>query len=226
MKTLALALSIAGLGVAADIHGQYVEARTADIYTGPCFSNSEVELTGNLAVLGCGMIYRPDGPSQILALSAGTIRLIGIASLILLAGYVGWVSHRPRILGIGTLRIALPGRRSTLVQIGIGLADLGFSSLAMYSLTSATGGEAFPNVAVAFVSLPTIPKTSCAPSIARFAMGGNVNRPSAPPLPLLWPLPFLLSSPQGICFSLCPSRHHSETRRKKSVFEPHETGKT
>jgi hypothetical protein len=52
MKTLALALSIAGLSTAADIHGQYVEARTADIYTGPCFANSEVELTGNLAVLG------------------------------------------------------------------------------------------------------------------------------------------------------------------------------
>jgi hypothetical protein len=52
MKTLALALSIAGPGIAADIHGQYVEARTADIYTGPCFANSEVELTGNLAVLG------------------------------------------------------------------------------------------------------------------------------------------------------------------------------
>jgi hypothetical protein len=52
MKTLALALSIAGLGAAADIHGEYVEARTADIYTGPCFANSEVELTGNLAVLG------------------------------------------------------------------------------------------------------------------------------------------------------------------------------
>jgi hypothetical protein len=52
MKTLALALSISGLGVAADIHGEYVEARTADIYTGPCFANSEVELTGNLAVLG------------------------------------------------------------------------------------------------------------------------------------------------------------------------------
>jgi hypothetical protein len=52
MKTLALALSIAGLSAAGDIHGQYVEARTADIYTGPCFANSEVELTGNLAVLG------------------------------------------------------------------------------------------------------------------------------------------------------------------------------
>src|SRR5580698_556027 len=52
MKTLALFASFAGLSMAADIHGQYVEARTADIYTGPCFSNSEVELTGNLAVLG------------------------------------------------------------------------------------------------------------------------------------------------------------------------------
>jgi hypothetical protein len=58
MRTILVALSIAGLGSAADIgqqsrlHGQYVEARTADIYTGPCFANSEVELTGNLAVLG------------------------------------------------------------------------------------------------------------------------------------------------------------------------------
>ena len=58
MKTLVLALSIAGLGVAADlgasnrVHGQYLEARTADIYTGPCFAMSEVELAGNLAVLG------------------------------------------------------------------------------------------------------------------------------------------------------------------------------
>jgi hypothetical protein len=52
MKLLALALSIAGWSVAADIHGEYVEARTADIYTGPCFANSEVGLVGQLAVFG------------------------------------------------------------------------------------------------------------------------------------------------------------------------------
>ncbi len=34
------------------IRGEYVEARTADIYTGPCFANSEVGLTGELAVFG------------------------------------------------------------------------------------------------------------------------------------------------------------------------------
>jgi hypothetical protein len=48
---------MAGLSFAAGIpahgiYGTYVEARTADVYTGPCFANSEVGLTGNLAVLG------------------------------------------------------------------------------------------------------------------------------------------------------------------------------
>jgi len=35
-----------------EIYGNYIEARTADVYTGPCFANSEVGLTGNLAVMG------------------------------------------------------------------------------------------------------------------------------------------------------------------------------
>jgi hypothetical protein len=36
----------------AGISGNYVEARTADVYTGPCFANSETGLTGQLAVFG------------------------------------------------------------------------------------------------------------------------------------------------------------------------------
>jgi hypothetical protein len=36
---------------AAQITGDYVEARSADVYTGPCFSNSEAGLTGNLATV-------------------------------------------------------------------------------------------------------------------------------------------------------------------------------
>lgn len=42
----------AGFPTADKIQGNYVEARTADVYTGPCFANSEVGLTGELAVLG------------------------------------------------------------------------------------------------------------------------------------------------------------------------------
>src|SRR5438105_4098101 len=50
-------LAISSLGFAAGIpsrslYGEYVEARTADVYTGPCFANAEVGLVGELAVFG------------------------------------------------------------------------------------------------------------------------------------------------------------------------------
>src|SRR6516225_1915647 len=34
------------------ISGTYLEARTADVYTGPCFANAETGLVGQLAVMG------------------------------------------------------------------------------------------------------------------------------------------------------------------------------
>lgn len=45
---LALSTSLAG---AATIKGEYIEARTADVYTGPCFSNAEVFITGHQAIV-------------------------------------------------------------------------------------------------------------------------------------------------------------------------------
>jgi len=33
------------------VRGDYVEARTADVYTGPCFSNAEIFITGHQAVM-------------------------------------------------------------------------------------------------------------------------------------------------------------------------------
>jgi Protein of unknown function (DUF1326) len=36
---------------ASRIRGDYVEARTADVYTGPCFSNAEIFITGHQAVV-------------------------------------------------------------------------------------------------------------------------------------------------------------------------------
>jgi hypothetical protein len=46
--SLAFAASLANT----QLRGEYVEARTADVWTGPCFANSEVGLTGELAVMG------------------------------------------------------------------------------------------------------------------------------------------------------------------------------
>jgi hypothetical protein len=37
---------------ATQVRGNYIEARNADVYTGPCYANSEVNLVGDLAVFG------------------------------------------------------------------------------------------------------------------------------------------------------------------------------
>jgi len=37
---------------AAGLTGKYIEARTCDIWTGPCFANAEMNLTGQHAVIG------------------------------------------------------------------------------------------------------------------------------------------------------------------------------
>ena len=47
-SSLALAASLPK----ANLQGTYVEARNADVYTGPCYANSEVNMLGNLAVMG------------------------------------------------------------------------------------------------------------------------------------------------------------------------------
>src|SRR5215831_17809800 len=48
----ALALTfVAAPAQAAGLSGSYLEARTTDVYTGPCFANSDMNLTGREAVL-------------------------------------------------------------------------------------------------------------------------------------------------------------------------------
>src|SRR5438270_8800453 len=47
----ALAVAFAAPAHAAGLSGSYLEARTTDVYTGPCFANSEMNLTGKEAIL-------------------------------------------------------------------------------------------------------------------------------------------------------------------------------
>lgn len=44
-------LPAAAMGAGVQVSGTYVEARTADVYTGPCFANSEVGLVGKEAIM-------------------------------------------------------------------------------------------------------------------------------------------------------------------------------
>lgn len=51
ITTIGLTL-LAAAAQGAEIRGQYIEARTCDVYTGPCFANAEMALAGKEAVLG------------------------------------------------------------------------------------------------------------------------------------------------------------------------------
>jgi hypothetical protein len=51
LTLLAVIFLGAQTGQAIEIRGQYLEARTCDVYTGPCFANGEMGLVGKEAVL-------------------------------------------------------------------------------------------------------------------------------------------------------------------------------
>ncbi len=128
-----------------------------------CFLTGLTFWLGNFAVLGGGMAYRPDVPGRILQLPSEAVRGIGIAALVLLCAYVAWASLRPRAIGIRNWSVRLPGGSSTLIQVGIGVADLGCSALAMYSaIPSAAEGE-LVTIAIAFVSATLLGYASHAP---------------------------------------------------------------
>lgn len=53
LAALLISTGVSGASVpSTQIQGEYIEARTADVYTGPCFANGEVGLVGDLAVIG------------------------------------------------------------------------------------------------------------------------------------------------------------------------------
>src|SRR5712675_1476618 len=57
MKPICATLALATVSFAAglpshSVSGNYMEARTADVFTGPCFANGEVEINGKEAVFG------------------------------------------------------------------------------------------------------------------------------------------------------------------------------
>jgi glycosyltransferase 2 family protein len=146
-----------------------------------CFLTGLTFWLGNFAVLGGGMAYRPDVPGRILQLSGETVRGIGIAALVVLCAYVAWASRRPRAIGIRNWSVRLPGGSSTLIQIGIGVADLGCSALAMYSaIPSAAEGELL-TIAIAFVSATLLGYASHAPgSLGVFDAAMLVALPGVP----------------------------------------------
>ena len=117
-----------------------------------CFLAGLTFWLGNAAVLGLGIAYHPEAAAAIDQLPAWLNRLAACAIIVGLVAYVAWVWMKPRGVGRGPWTVTLPGGPLTLLQIAIGIVDLGFCSLAMYLLVPAEPDLGFIVVAVVFVS--------------------------------------------------------------------------
>src|SRR5215204_4626666 len=117
-----------------------------------CFVAGLTFWLGNAAVLGIGISYHPEAASEIDRLPIWLNQIVAIVILVVLASYVAWVWIRPRVVGRGQWTVTLPGGPLTLLQIAIGIVDLGFCALAMYVLVPDEPNLGFVVVAVIFVS--------------------------------------------------------------------------
>ncbi len=117
-----------------------------------CFVAGLTFWLGNATVLGIGIAYEPEAASAIDQLPAWLNRAFAILILGVLAGYVLWVSSARRVIGRSNWRVVLPGGPLTLLQIAIGIVDLGFCASAMYVLLPGAPSVDFVTLAVIFVS--------------------------------------------------------------------------
>src|ERR1700753_1748010 len=117
-----------------------------------CFLAGLTFWLGNAAVLGLGIAFHPEAATAIDQLPPWLNRLAALAILIALFAYVAWVSIKPRGVGRGPWTVILPGGTLTLLQIAIGIVDLGFRAPAMYVLVPDEPNLGFIVVAVIFVS--------------------------------------------------------------------------
>ncbi len=117
-----------------------------------CFLAGLTFWLGNAAVLGLGITYHPEAAAAIDQLPVWLNRIVAIAIILGLFAYVGWVWSQPRSVGRGPWSVVLPGGPLTLLQIMIGIIDLGFCALAMYVLVPDEPNLGFVVVAVIFVS--------------------------------------------------------------------------
>ena len=130
-----------------------------------CFLSGLTFWLGNLLVLGVGMAYHPWAASAMDLLPAAMNRLIGIGCLAGIVMYLVWLvlGENRRELGQHGWKVVLPSARLTLVQILIGVVDLGFCATAMYLLMPAQPDIDFLSLAVVFILATLLGFASHAP---------------------------------------------------------------
>jgi uncharacterized membrane protein YbhN (UPF0104 family) len=130
-----------------------------------CFLSGLTFWLGNTFVLGIGMTWHPAAASAMDQLPAAINRLIAIGGIAAIVAYLVWLSlgENRRELGQNGWKVVLPSARLTLLQILIGVVDLGFCALAMYLLVPAEPAIDFMSLSVVFIIATLLGFASHAP---------------------------------------------------------------
>ena len=131
-----------------------------------CFLSGLTFWLGNLFVLGIGMTWHPWAASSMDMLPDEMNRLIGIGCLAGIGAYFAWLvsgGEKRRELGQNGWKVVLPSAKLTLVQVLIGVVDLGFCAMAMYLLMPIEPYIDFVSLAVVFIMATLLGFASHAP---------------------------------------------------------------
>src|ERR1700694_2347047 len=130
-----------------------------------CFLSGLTFWLGNTFVLGIGMAWHPWAASAMDQLPSAINRLIALGGIAAILAYLVWltVGDNRRERGQNGWKVVLPSARLTLVQILIGVVDLGFCAMAMYLLMPAQPDIDFMLLAVVFILATLLGFASHAP---------------------------------------------------------------
>jgi glycosyltransferase 2 family protein len=130
-----------------------------------CFLSGLTFWLGNTFVLGIGMALHPWAASAMDQLPPAVNRLIALGGIAAIVSYMVWLTmgSERRELGQNGWKVTLPSAPLTLLQILIGVVDLGFCALAMYLLMPAQPGIDFVSLAVVFILATLLGFASHAP---------------------------------------------------------------
>ncbi len=128
-----------------------------------CFIAGLTFWLGNVTVLGLGILDAPQAARAIDQLPLWCNRVLALVMLAFLGAYIAWVWVKPRVIGREGWQVTLPGGPLTLIQIAIGIVDLGCCAAAMYMLVPDEPNLGFVTVAVIFVAATLLGFASHAP---------------------------------------------------------------
>jgi uncharacterized membrane protein YbhN (UPF0104 family) len=130
-----------------------------------CFLSGLTFWLGNAFVLGIGMAWHPSAASAMDQLPPAVNRLIALGVLSAVVAYFVWLTlgENRRELGQNGWKVVLPSARLTLLQVLIGVVDLGFCAMAMYLLMPAQPDIDFISLAVVFILATLLGFASHAP---------------------------------------------------------------